>query len=374
MTTSNRMSLRKSILAWACMVTAMLHVLPADAKQRVLLYSRTAGFRHASIPNAIEAFERLGKKNDVHMFNTEDESHFEDEEWVNNWDAIVFVSVSGTALNDKGAVNLMKYIENGGGFMGVHEACDAMYKSPWYGRLLGAYFDYHPYIQHFTVDVDSHDHPSTSFLGKTWEVYDEVYTFNSDPRKLGKKVIMTADPHSYKDPTGPGISALRAVEGKHPIAWYKEGGLLDEPSTNLGGGVMDKKSTPKNQRGTGGDGRAFYTALGHTKSCWEEDDMVKHVWGGLKWVLDSPTIRSNNASLPSSAPGTSFVASPSRSGSNSSTPASPSSSGPTGGVQQANSTSTSLMVSQAGPRLGLHASPMIFFCTLTFLLLLSPSV
>lgn len=282
---------------------------PSLAKQRVLLYSRTAGFRHASIPDAIKAFEKLGDKHDVYMFNTEKESHFEDEDWVNGWDAMVFVSVSGTALSNKGAVNMMKYIENGGGFMGVHEACDAMYKSPWYGRLLGAYFNYHPYIQRFTLDVESHDHPSTSFLNNTWSVYDEVYTFNSDPRDLGKHVVLTADSSSYKDPTGPGVGALRKIEGRHPIAWYKEGGLLDEPNKKVGGGVDDKKSTPKNQRGSGGAGRAFYTALGHTHGCWEKDDMIQHVWGGLKWVLDSPSIRSNNASLPRSAPGTAYIAS-----------------------------------------------------------------
>lgn len=297
-------------------------IITADgilAKQRVLIYTKTAGFRHASIPDGIKAFEKLGDENDVHMYNTEDEDKFEDEDWVNGWDAMVFLSVSGTIFNSQGAVNMMKYIENGGGYMGVHEACDAMYKSPWYGRLVGAYFDYHPYIQRFTLDVQTHDHPSTSFLNDTWSVYDEVYTFNSDPRDLGKKVVLTADSKTFKDPTGPGLKILRKTEGVHPIAWYAEGGLLDEPEKNIGGGVMDTHKTPKNQRGSGGPGRAFYTGLGHTHSCWEKDDMVQHVWGGLKWVLDSPTIRSNNASLPASAPGTDYIVKASKTSTDSST-------------------------------------------------------
>ncbi|PWN32788.1 class I glutamine amidotransferase-like protein [Meira miltonrushii] len=306
-----RVGLPKSLrLISLLTILAITLIITADiisAEQRVLIYTKTAGFRHASIPNGIKAFEKLGKQHGIHMFNTENEKHFEDEDWVNGWDAMVFLSVSGTMLNDKGAVNMMKYIENGGGYMGVHEACDAMYKSPWYGRLVGAYFDYHPYIQHFTLDVETHDHPSTSFLNKTWEVYDEVYTFNSNPRDLGKKVVLTADSKSFKDPTGPGLSILRKTEGVHPIAWYAEGGLLDEPKHNPGGGVMDTSKTPKNQRGSGGPGRSFYTGLGHTHACWEEKNMVDHVWGGLKWVLDSPTIRSNNATLPASAPGTKFV-------------------------------------------------------------------
>jgi type 1 glutamine amidotransferase len=273
------------------------------ATQKVLLYSRTAGFRHESIPNAIAALEKLGKQHNFTTVSTENPKHFEKPNWLNQFDALVFISVSGQALTSKGEVNMMKYIENGGGYFGIHEACDALYKAPWYGRLVGAYFDYHPYIQHFTLDVD-HDHPSTSFLNDTWDVYDEVYSFNSDPRKVGKTVVLTVNPHSYKDPGGDTTKELAAAEGsKHPIAWYKEGSLLDQPSKHVGGGVDDKHSTPKNQRGKGGPGRSYYTALGHTKACWKDDVFLQHIQGALGWVLESPSIRSNKASLPSTAAG-----------------------------------------------------------------------
>lgn len=277
----------------------------AAAQQKVLLYSRTAGFRHDSIPNAIAAIEKLGKKHNFETVSSEDPLKFEKKGWLKQFDALVFISVSGEALTKEGEVNMMKYIENGGGYFGIHEACDALYHSPWYGRLVGAYFNYHPYLQEFTMDVQSHDNPSTSFLNKTWSVTDEVYAFNSDPRKVGKQVVLTVNPDSYKDP-GNSIKVLAAEEGaKHPIAWYKEGGLLDPPAHHLGEGMDDISSTPKNQRGTGGPGRAYYTALGHTKACWTNDVFLQHIQGALQWVLESPTIRSNNASLPSKAPGSS---------------------------------------------------------------------
>lgn len=129
-------------------------------------------------------------------------------------------------------------------------------------------------------------------------------SFNSNPRKLGKTVVLTADPSTWKDPGGETVKELAEVEGtEHPIAWYKEGDLLDQPRSKVGGGVDDNKHTPKNQRGRGGDGRSYFTALGHTKACWEDDTFLQHINGGLHWVLNSPSIRSNNASLPSSAPG-----------------------------------------------------------------------
>lgn len=148
---------------------------PIEAKQKVLLYSRTAGFRHDSIPDAIDALEKLGKQHDFDTVSSENQDHFEDDNWLYQFDALVFVSVSGEALSKKGEVNMMKYIQDGGGYMGIHEACDALYHSPWYGRLVGAYFNYHPYMQEFTLDIQTHDHPSTSFLNKTWTVKDEVY-------------------------------------------------------------------------------------------------------------------------------------------------------------------------------------------------------
>lgn len=299
----------------------------AAAQQRVLLYSRTQGYRHASIPNAIAALKKLGKQHNFSTYSTEDPEKFEKKNWLNQFDALVFISVSGQALTTKGEMNLIKYIEAGGGYFGIHEACDAMYHMPAYGRLVGAYFDYHPYLQEFTLDVQTHDNPSTSFLNKTWTVTDEVYSFNSNPKKLGKTVVLTADSSSYKDPGGESKKELASEEGaEHPIAWYKEGGLFDQPDTKvanlIAGTVMDTKKTPKYLRASGGDGRAFYTALGHTKACWTEPIFLQHIYGALSWVLASNSIRYNNASLPSTAPGSappsSLVASSSNSSSSSS--------------------------------------------------------
>jgi type 1 glutamine amidotransferase len=334
-------------------------------KQKVLLYSRTAGFRHASIPNALAALKALGKEYDFDTVSSEDESKFESQSWLNQFDALVFVSVSGEALTKKGEVNMMKYIENGGGYMGIHEACDALYHSPWYGRLVGAYFDYHPYLQPFTLDVATHDNPSTSFLNKTWRVLDEVYNFNSNPLKVGKTVVLTANPKSWNDPGG-SIAELAHTEGvHHPIAWYEEGDLLTPPNRKVGGGMDDSASTPKNQRGTGGNGRSFYTALGHTKACWTDDTFLQHIYGALSWVLESPSIRSNNDSLPSTSPGSDYISNGTSSSDTTSTtdnsPPDPTTSSSSASILQASNGGIPSIVHQSS-----HLLPLLCGITLIF--------
>lgn len=150
------------------------------------------------------------------------------------------------------------------------------------------------------------DHPSAAGLPTEWEVYDEAYNFESDPADLDKTYVLTADQSTIKENDSP-VSELHENEGDiHPIAWYKEGDLLNAPSKHLGGGVDNNKHIPKKQQGTGGDGRAYYTALGHTKECWTDDVFLGHILGAMQWVLASPTITSNTEGLDSSAPGSEY--------------------------------------------------------------------
>lgn len=111
--------------AVALVIVALASTAPtAEARQKVLLYSRTQGYRHPSIPNALAALKKLGEEHSFDTVNTEDEEKFESQKWLNQFDAVVFVSASGNALNAKGITNFRKYIENGGGYFGIHEVRD----------------------------------------------------------------------------------------------------------------------------------------------------------------------------------------------------------------------------------------------------------
>ncbi|EPQ26378.1 uncharacterized protein PFL1_06026 [Pseudozyma flocculosa PF-1] len=299
-----------SPLALPALLLALAAFSSAEAKKKVLIYSYTEGFRHYSIPTAVKTIRSLGKNNTPgwDSVHSEDPTDFNKDGYLDQFDALVFVSVSGKALSTKGAANMRKYIEAGGGYMGIHEACDALDDHAWYGRLVGAYFDYHPEICHATLNVEDRSHPSVAHLGKTWKVYDEMYNFRSNPRDYGKQLVLSADESSYPDPVTSKADRAALQGSPHPIAWYKEGGQLDyNPHVKVGGGTdPKKKDRKKHVEGKGGDGRSFYTALGHTNASWRDSDFQGHILGALRWVLESPTLRSSSPDADSSRPGSKY--------------------------------------------------------------------
>ena len=106
---------------------------------KVLVFSKTEGFRHSSIPNGIIAIERLGQQHDFTVDATEDASAFTFEN-LQQYEAIIFLSTTGDVLNRNQQDTFERYIRNGGGFVGIHAASDTEYNWSWYGELVGAYF------------------------------------------------------------------------------------------------------------------------------------------------------------------------------------------------------------------------------------------
>ncbi|PWN53764.1 class I glutamine amidotransferase-like protein, partial [Violaceomyces palustris] len=286
---------------------ALVSPFHALARQKILLYTYTQTFRHDSIPTAVEQIQKWGSTEWPYydVFHTENLRLFDQKGFLNQFDALVFVSTSGRILNPKGEQNMIRYIRNGGGFMGVHEASDSVYH-PWYGRLLGAFFNYHPEECKAELIVEDSDHPSVSFLTNgTWNVKDEMYNFLSDPRAYGRQLVLSANESSYHDPVE--TKAQRASEqgSPHPLAWWKEGSLMD-PADHRVGGMTDDNST--SLRASGGDGRSFYTALGHSNETWMDETFQKHFLGGLFWVLNSTTIKSSSPEVESWRPGQNYTA------------------------------------------------------------------
>ncbi|GAA2096051.1 hypothetical protein GCM10009801_65330 [Streptomyces albiaxialis] len=215
------------------------------AEPKVLVFSKTAGFRHDSIPDGIAAIQRLGAEHGFGVDATENAATFTPKKLA-AYDAVVFLSTTGDVLNGKQQTAFERYIKKGGGYVGVHAAADTEYDWPWYGGLAGAYFDSHPHIQPATVKTEDHAHPATSHLGKTWERTDEWYNYRSSPRDRAR-VLASLDEGSY---TGGNMG------GDHPIAWCQ------------------------NYKG----GRAFYTGGGHTKESFTEDAFVRHLLGGIRYA------------------------------------------------------------------------------------------
>ncbi|WP_432030747.1 ThuA domain-containing protein [Streptomyces sp. 1222.5] len=226
-------------------VTAPAVSDPAHTK-RVLVFSKTAGFRHDSIPEGVEAVRQLGRANGFTVDATEDAAAFTGKN-LKRYDAVVFLSTTGDVLDAAQQDAFEGYIRHGGGYVGVHAAADTEYDWAFYGGLAGAWFQNHPAIQPATVNVEDRAHPATSHLGRTWERTDEWYNYRSDPRDRAH-VLASLDETSYTGGT---------MNGDHPIAWCQD------------------------YQG----GRAFYTGGGHTKESYADPAFRQHLLGGIRWAV-----------------------------------------------------------------------------------------
>lgn len=213
----------------------------------VLVFSKTTsdGYRHASIPDGVRAIRELGQKHYFQVTATENSSVFASDT-LSQYDAVVFLNTSGDVLNATQQRGFETYVQDGGGFMGVHGAAATEYDWSWYGNLVGAFFEDHPEVQDATIDVVSGSDPSTRHLPETWTWTEEWYNFRSQPPG-NAEVLLEVDEGSYDGGT---------MGETHPVAWKRQ---------------YD-------------GGRSFYTALGHTKEAYGNPRFRRHLLKGLEWA------------------------------------------------------------------------------------------
>ncbi len=225
---------------------------PQATPPKLLVFSKTAGFRHESIPDGIACLRELSKDGDRTVFAvdaTEDAAVFTPENLA-KYRGVVFLSTTGDVLDDKQQEALQQWVTEGGGYVGIHAAADTEQTWPWYGEtLVGAWFKTHPSIQKATVKVEDRGHPSTSMLPERWERTDEWYVYDRNPREK-VRVLASLDESTYN-------AAEAIAMGDHPIAWCHEVGK----------------------------GRSWYTGGGHTKESYAEPLFRAHMLGGVRWAL-----------------------------------------------------------------------------------------
>src|SRR5262245_5042286 len=134
------------IIAFAATCAVPSFPPPSQSQARALIFSKTAGFRHDSIPDGVGAIRQLGQQNNFDVDATEDASLFTDSN-LSRYQTVIFLNTTGDALDSEQQAAFERYIRKGGGFVGVHSATDTEYDWAWYGGLVGAYFQGHPAIQ-----------------------------------------------------------------------------------------------------------------------------------------------------------------------------------------------------------------------------------
>ncbi|HEX9958449.1 MAG TPA: ThuA domain-containing protein, partial [Fibrella sp.] len=220
----------------------------APAAKRVLVFSRTKGFRHQSIPTGQRTLIELGKQNGFTVDTTEDAGKFTEAN-LKKYNAVVFLSTTGDVLNDAQQVDFERYIQAGGGYVGIHAATDTEYDWPWYAKLAGGQFASHPgnpNVQEGEAYVVNKNHASMFGFPDRWKIKDEFYDFKNFNKAVN--VLVKIDEKTYKD---------GKMGDDHPMAWFHD---------------YD-------------GGKAFYTNFGHTNETFANPVFLKHLLGGLQSVL-----------------------------------------------------------------------------------------
>jgi type 1 glutamine amidotransferase len=214
---------------------------------RVLVFTKTTGFRHDSIPAGVTTIRRLGRQHRFAVDATEDATRFT-RHGLARYDAVIFLSATGQPLDRVSQRRALKrYMRRGGGFLGIHAAADSGYGWRWYGGLVGARFRSHPAgTPSAVVRVEDRATAATRPLPRAWMRADEWYSFRSNPRSR-VHVLATVDETTYQ----PGPTAMG---GDHPLAWC--------------------------HRYEGG--RSVYTGMGHTAESYAEPLFVRHLLGAVR--------------------------------------------------------------------------------------------
>jgi cytochrome c len=246
--------------------TFVVNVIPVardpSARFRILVFSKTAGFRHSSIDEGITALKLMGAQNAFQVDAVEESTLFTDEV-LNRYDVVVFLSTTSDVLNDTQQAAFERYIRSGHGYVGIHSATDTEYLWPWYGQLTGGYFRNHPNgTPVATAVVEDTEHHSTRHLPLRWTRNDEWYNYQKpdnpmvngggldySTRNSGVHVLLTMDESTYAEADG-----SDGVDDDHPISWCR---LYD-------------------------GGRMWYTGLGHTEASYLDPNVLKHILGGLE--------------------------------------------------------------------------------------------
>ncbi len=218
-----------------------------DGKPRVLVFSKTKVYRHESIKEGKTAIINMGKENGFDVDTTEMSEDF-NEANLKKYRAVVFLSTTGDVLNQAQQNEFMRFIQAGGGYVGIHAAADTEYDWWWYGKLVGAYFQSHPAEQQNAIarKVTQFSPAKEDKLLSEWKRKDEWYNYKKISSDI--TVLYNLDESTYEG----------GENGKnHPITWYHD---------------FD-------------GGRSFYTGFGHTKESYSEPDFLSQVLMGVQYAM-----------------------------------------------------------------------------------------
>lgn len=224
-----------------------------DADRTLLVYTGCRGYVHASIPIGAYALTRLGEVSGAWQTVVRDDPEaFRD---LTPYDGILLLSTTGTLFEDPALrENLVSFVVSGGGLIGIHAATDCFYDWPTFGALIGGYFDGHPWHEEVTIEVEEPSHPVAEALGdETFTIVDEIYQFRSPYSRRENRVLARLATWA----TDMQKSGIHRMDDDFAVSWVKRAG----------------------------NGRVFYTSLGHRSDVYWNSTVLKHYRDGIRYAL-----------------------------------------------------------------------------------------
>jgi type 1 glutamine amidotransferase len=227
-----------------------------NSGKKVLIYTKNGeGFVHDNIPQSVEALKALCEAKEISYTVSDDPGIF-DANFSEEFDGVIFSNTNNEAFDNEDQRKVFKdFIQNGGGFVGIHSACGSERDWPWFWAMVGGKFVRHPPFQPFDIKIINKDHSSTDFLPDPWKWEDECYFINHlnpDINVLLAVDLKTIEDEEMEKYPGDTFGDL------FPLAWYHE---------------YD-------------GGREFFTALGHDPEHYKDESFRKHLTAGILWALD----------------------------------------------------------------------------------------
>ncbi len=219
--------------------------------RRILHVTHSAGFRHSSLELSQQVLRDIAARTGrLEVVATEDLSLLSAAGLV-NFDAVFFFTSGELALSDQQKTDLLNFVRSGKGFGGAHSATDTLYTWPEYGELIGGVFDGHPWVHEASIDVEDGTHPISQALSPSWRLLEEYYQFRNFSRDR-VRVLMTLDTRTIDLQA----SGVHRTDEDFALAWIRPYG----------------------------EGRVFYTALGHFEQTWRDARFQHTIENGLLWI------------------------------------------------------------------------------------------
>ena len=233
-----------------------------EKTRKLLVFSRTAGFRHESIATGKLALAEMGEKTEAFTAVISDDFENFEPGNIDAFDAILFLSTTQNAFEgakDEKALqeSLMSFVKGGKGFVGIHAATDTFYQWPAYGEMINGYFDGHPWTAdkkvHIFVEPGQESHPlAEMFEGQPMEFEEEIYQLK-DPYDSSKvSMLLRLDPAKSAE-----VGGVNRTDNDFGVAWARKWG----------------------------DGRVFYSSLGHNHHIYWNPKILRHYLAGIQWAL-----------------------------------------------------------------------------------------